>query len=147
VCAHQHEVAVERDTEPGRPDQGRHDHNTFYETPPNLVQKGSAGLVQSNDDRMNQVIKYGHSLHAGVTTGITDTNGTTSGVACWGIAPHWKKGALGASAKIEGPTSVAGNSLAYPSIAVDREGAGVMVVSLIGPVHYPCAAYIKYRRS
>lgn len=119
---------------------------TFYIGPPNMSQKGSAGLIQSNDDRMNQVVKYGNTLYGAVNTGLTDSSGAqTAGIAYWGIKPFWQKGGiLDGKVQLEGYVSVAGNNVVYPSIAVNREGDGMMAFSLIGPDYYPSAAMVRF---
>jgi hypothetical protein len=121
------------------------DTKTFYMTPDNLNQKGSAGQIQSNDDRMNQVIKYGNTLYGALNTAVSGSSGTsTAGVAYWGIKPRWKNGVLDGSVRLQGTVSVAGNNLVFPSIGLNRDGEGMMVFSLIGPDYYPSAAYVRF---
>jgi hypothetical protein len=118
---------------------------TFYVGPPNMTQKGSTGLLQSNDDRMNQAVKYGNTLYAGLNTAISDSSGKQrAGIAYWGIKPTWGKSGLNASVRLQGYVTVANNNLAYPSIAVNRDGEGMMAFSLTGPDYYPSAAMIRF---
>ncbi len=119
--------------------------HTFYIGPPSMSQKGSAGLVQSNDDRMNQVMKFGNTLYGGVNTAITDPSGQTAGIAYWGVKPAWSNaGTLDGGIVLEGYVSVPGNNVAYPSIAVNKNGKGMMAFSLMGPDYYPSAAFVRF---
>lgn len=118
---------------------------TFYIGPPTMSQKGSAGQIQSNDDRMNQVLKYGNTLFGAVNTAITDVSGAqTAGIAYFGIKPQWQKGSLDGKVSLQGYVSVAGNNIVYPSIAVNGDGDGMMAFSLIGPDYYPSAAMVRF---
>ena len=118
---------------------------TFYTGPPLMSQKGSIGQIKSNDDRMNQVVKYGNTLYGAVNTAITDVSGAqTAGIAYFGIKPVWQKGALDGTVSLQGYVSVAGNNVVYPSIAVNGDGDGMMAFSLIGPDYYPSAAMVRF---
>ncbi len=117
----------------------------FYIGPPNMTQKGSTGLVQSNDDRMNQVKKYHNALYAGLNTAITAPNGSqTAGVAYFGVHPSWKGHKLDAHLLLQGYVTINNNNVAYPSIALNGEGKGIMAFSIMGPDYYPSAAYIRF---
>lgn len=117
----------------------------FYVGPPSMKQKGSDGLVQSNDDRMNQVKKYHNTLFAGLNTAITSAGGQqTAGIAYFGVKPRWHGHTLDGRLVNEGYVSVNGNNVAYPSIALNGDGNGMLAFSLMGPDYYPSAAYIRF---
>ena len=112
---------------------------------PSMTQTGRAGLVQRNHDRMNQVLKFGNTLYGRVNTAITDPSGQTAGIAYWGIKPAWSStGKLDGGIVMEGYVSVPGNNVAYPSIAVNKDGKGMMAFSLMGPDYYPSAAFVRF---
>ena len=104
------------------------------------VNGGALGQIQSNDDRMNQLVYSNGILWSALNTIIGD--GTRTGIAYFGIHPNWNHGALTAHMVNQGYVSVAGNNVVYPSIAVNGEGKGVISFSLIGPDYYPSAAYV-----
>jgi hypothetical protein len=117
----------------------------FYIGPPSMTQKGDPGLVQSNDDRMNQVKKYHNALYAGLNTAITAPNGSqTAGVAYFGVHPSWKGHKLDAHLLLQGYVTINNNNVAFPSIALNGEGKGIMAFSIMGPDYYPSAAYIRF---
>jgi hypothetical protein len=120
----------------------------FYVGPPSMSQKGSAGLVQSNDDRMNQVKKYHNTLYAGLNTAITSPSGQqTAGIAYFGVRPRWRGHTLDGRLVTEGYVSVNNNNVAFPSIAMNGDGKGMLAFSLMGPDYYPSAAYIRFDAS
>jgi len=117
---------------------------TFYTGPGNLNQKGSTGQIQSNDDRMNQVTKNGNTLFGAVNTALSDSSGAKAGIAYWGIKPHWNHNTLSGSVAVQGYVAVNGDSVVFPSIAMNRDGVGMMAFSLIGPDYYPSAAFVRF---
>jgi hypothetical protein len=120
----------------------------FYVGPPSMSQKGSDGLVQSNDDRMNQVKKYKNTLYAALNTAITSPSGQqTAGLAYFGVKPRWRGHTLDGRLVTEGYVSVNGNHVAFPSIALNGDGKGMLAFSLMGPDYYPSAAYIRFDSS
>lgn len=57
------------------------------------------------------------------------------------VRPRWDDGALLASVVQQGYVGVGGANLLYPTIAVDDDNEGFIGMSLVGPSHYPSAAY------
>jgi hypothetical protein len=94
---------------------------------------------------MNQVKKYHNTLYAGLNTAITSASGQqTAGIAYFGVRPRWRGHTLDGRLVLQGYVSVNGNNVAYPSIALNREGKGMLAFSLMGPDYYPSAAYIRF---
>ena len=87
-----------------------------------------------------------NTLYGALTTAIGTGAAARSGVAYWGIKPSWPGGALKGSVRVEGKVSVDGNFLAYPSIALNHQGKGVIAFALIGPDYFPSAAYIGFHK-
>ena len=130
-----------------------------YGQPPNAEQKKgpiplgsslgeSLEQVQTNDDRMNQVVYAAGKLWSGVNTVVRTSNGASSstdrsGIAYFIVTPSTPSATsvAGAIAK-QGYVALGNNdSVMYPSIGVNAAGKGVMVFSLSGHHYYPSAAY------
>jgi len=102
--------------------------------------KDKLNLLESNDDRMNQVVYSGHKLWSGVNTAVQTDNGPTStGIAYFVVGD----GATAAMVK-QGYVAVNRSSVFYPSIGVGAGGSNpTMVFGLAGPSYYPSTAYIR----
>ena len=130
-----------------------------YGQPPNAEQKKgpiplgqslgeSLEQVQTNDDRMNQVVYAAGKLWSGVNTVVRTSNGAStqtdrSGIAYFIVTPSTPTSTTvaGTIAK-QGYLALGNNdSLLYPSIGVNAAGKGVMVFSISGHHYYPSAAY------
>jgi len=93
-------------------------------------------LLDSNDDRMNQVVFANNHLYGAVDTVVQTPNGPTrAGIAYFLVDPT--AGAVTA----QGYVAVNGENVSYPSIGVNPSGNGVMTFSLVGPDYYPSTAY------
>ena len=123
-----------------------------YGQPNNMTQKdGTKPLatslgepleqIQSNDDRMNQVVFAQGNLWSAVNTLVGD--GTRTGIAFFKARPTWSHGTLNAHMVKQDYIAVAGNNVAYPSVAVTSGDQGVIAFTLVGPDYYPTAAYIR----
>ncbi|MDB5056623.1 MAG: hypothetical protein JWO59_95 [Chloroflexi bacterium] len=100
--------------------------------------------IQSNDDRMNQVVYAGGTLWGALNTVINDLKGNQLvGTAYFGIQPSLDDNTLKARVSAQGYVSVAGQNVIFPSIAVNSRGRGVIAFSLVGPGYYPSAAYVS----
>ncbi|HZR42225.1 MAG TPA: hypothetical protein VFB12_19050 [Ktedonobacteraceae bacterium] len=98
--------------------------------------------VDTNDDRMNQVIFSGDSLWSGVNTLIGD--GSRTGIAYFKVHPFWSNGGdLNARIDTQGYVAVNNENVIFPSVAVNAFGQGVICFTLVGPDYYPSAAYIR----
>ncbi|MDQ6615976.1 MAG: hypothetical protein M3083_14875 [Actinomycetota bacterium] len=96
------------------------------------------GRLQSNDNRMQQVVYAQGRLFAALGTGV----GTTQDGLAWFVvtpsfAPHVVTGTVAA----QGYLSVANANLLYPAVAVNAAGNGIISFGLTGPANYPSAAY------
>jgi hypothetical protein len=127
-----------------------------YGQPPAVIQKpGSTPLIDylrvtkqstehlsaldSNDDRMNQVMFAHGNLWGAVNTAVKGPTGPTrTGIAWFIVNPRGTP-----SIVKDGYVSVATDSVMYPAVAATAAGAGVMSFTLAGPNTYPSAAYVK----
>ena len=101
-------------------------------------------LLNSNDDRMNQVVYANGLLWSGVNTIVTTKDGSTRvGIAYFAVDPEWHGSALGGHVARQGYVAVNGNNVLFPAIGVDRWGNAVMTFTLVGPKYYPSAAYLS----
>jgi hypothetical protein len=98
-------------------------------------------LLNTNDDRMNQVVFAGGVLYSGVNTIIGD--GSRTGVAWFGVRPQYSHGSVSGSVVRQGYVAVDHESVFFPSIAFPGEGSGLMTFTLAGPDYFPSAAYVR----
>jgi hypothetical protein len=95
-------------------------------------------FIDTNDDRMNQVVFAGGLLWSAVATPVkTPNRPTTAGAAWFAVAPSASGGAVAA----QGYISVASESVAYPAVGVNADGKAVAVFTVVGPDFFPAAAY------
>ncbi len=101
--------------------------------------------VNTNDDRMNQVVFANGRLYAGLNTivgGLTYSNHTTtfarSGVAYFVVVPSVSGGLLQATMANQGYVAAPGqDSVMFPSIGINQAGIGAMTFTLVGPTTTP----------
>ncbi len=99
-------------------------------------------LLNSNDDRMNQVVFSNGKLWSGVNTIVKTNDGSTRvGIAYFIVAPSWTGSTLNGSIVNQGYVAVNRNNVMYPSIGVNKAGMGVMTFTLVGQDYFPSAAY------
>lgn len=117
-----------------------------FGVPPNAVQKGSASLLNTGDDRMQQVQFIGGVLWGELNTALTLPGDPTqlSANAWFKIHPRLK-GHQFSGADIAGQGYVAspGNFLLYPAIQASPNGTVAMVFTLSGPSFFGSAAYAR----
>ncbi len=95
-------------------------------------------MLNSNDDRMNQVTFAGGLLWGAVNTAVKGATGPTrTGIAYFIVDPSGTP-----SMVKDGYVAVDTNSVMFPAIAATADGAGVMSFTLAGPTAYPSAAYV-----
>jgi hypothetical protein len=101
-------------------------------------------LLNSNDDRMNQVVFANGLLWAGVNT-VVQVPGdvpTTVGIAYFIVSPTLSSsGSVGGSVVKQGYVAAFGASVMFPSIGVNPLGQGIIGFTLVGPSFFPSAAY------
>jgi hypothetical protein len=103
------------------------------------------GTIQSNDDRMNQVVYANGLLWSGVNTVVQTADGSTRvGIAWFAVDANAKAhGKLVAHVKQQGYVSVNGNNVFFPAIGVNASGKAVMAFTLAGPGYFPSAAWLN----
>jgi hypothetical protein len=99
----------------------------------------SLELINTNDDRMNQVVYANGLLYSGVNTIIGD--GTRTGIAWFAVAPGVARGNVFGAVAAQGYVAVDGENVIYPSIGVSGD-TGVLCFSLVGPDYFPSAGYV-----
>jgi hypothetical protein len=103
-----------------------------------------APLVDTNDDRMQQVTFANGKLWSTVTTVVKTQNGPTrTGAAWFAMTPGWNGSDLTGTFTGGGYVAVNNQSVMYPSIAVTNEGKGAIGFSIVGPGLFPGAGYAK----
>ncbi len=101
-------------------------------------------LIESNDDRMNQVVYANNRLWAGVNTAVkTQNRPTTAGIAYFVVSPT-ADAATGVSATManQGYVAATGQSTIFPAIGVKSGGGAAMVFTLTGQGFFPSAAVV-----
>jgi hypothetical protein len=124
-----------------------------YGQPPNAQQEAGATplgssvhdaleLIDTNDDRMNQVVFADGLLWAGANSAVRPPNGpVVAGIAYFVVSPNDGAGTLTASMAEQGFIGASNEYVMYPSIGVTPGGGAVVAFSLSGSDHHPSAAY------
>jgi hypothetical protein len=113
-----------------------------YSNPPPTPQMGSKSLLDSGDDRMQQVQAIGGRLWGELGTALRTGGGKPVAAAAWfDVAPSLDRGRLSANINRQGYVVSPGNGVLYPAIAGDRLGNAAMGFSLSGPGTFPSAGY------
>jgi hypothetical protein len=116
----------------------------MFGVPPNAVQAGSTSLLNTGDDRMQQVQFIGGELWGELTTAFNFPWDATqlSANAWFKIHPRVRDHHIaGAVITKEGYVASAGNFLFYPAIQATPDGSAAMVFTLSGPTFFASAAY------
>ena len=109
-----------------------------------LTLNTSLTLLNSNDDRMNQVVYSNGLLWSGVNTIVTTRDGSTRvGIAYFAVMPDWNGSNLSGHVQHQGYVAVNGQNVLYPAIGLDANGHAVMSFTLVGPRYYPSSAYLR----
>jgi hypothetical protein len=130
-------------------------HSEVYGQPPVARQKegptplGDAlkekeNRIDTNDDRMQQVVYAGGKLWSGLNTALKNSAARPAhaGIAYFVVSPHASASGVTASIAHQGYVAVAGNQVMYPAIGVAPGGAATMVFTLTGQDYFPSAADI-----
>ena len=103
-----------------------------------------APLIDTNDDRMQQVMFADGKLWSTVTTVVKTQNGPTRTAAAWfALTPGWNGSDLTGAVAGGGYVAVDGQSIMYPAIAVNKDGKGAIGFSIVGPGMFPGTGYAK----
>ncbi len=100
--------------------------------------------VDTNDDRMNQVVFENGKLWAGLNTqiGASKGNQARAGIAYFVLTPKIANGNLTAGVVREGYLAAPGqDSIMYPSIGVTPSGKAAMTFTLVGPTATPAFSF------
>ena len=117
-----------------------------------LIKSGAFGkasaqilpLIDSNDDRMQQVTWADGKLWSSLNTVVKPANGPVhSGAAYFVVAPSWNGASLGGNVVKQGYLSLSNNSLIFPSVGVNRYGKGVISFSIVGDSYYPSVGFAR----
>ena len=101
----------------------------------------SLQFINTNDDRMNQVVYSGGLLYSGVNTIIGD--GSRTGIAWFGVDPKFSHGNVSGRVIRQGYVAVDGESVIFPSLAFTNGDDGIVGFTLVGPDYFPSAAYMN----
>ncbi len=115
-----------------------------FGVPPNAVQKGSASLLNTGDDRMQQTQFIGGELWGALNTTFSVAGDPTplSANAWFKVHPQLDgRRIAGATITNQGYVASAGNFLLYPAIQVSPAGDAAMVFTFSGANFFPSAAY------
>ncbi len=96
-------------------------------------------LLNTNDDRMNEVVYGGGKLYGALNTVVKPATGTVqTGIAWFVVDP-----ATGTMAN-QGYLSVSGESLMFPAFGVNSTGKGALGVTIVGTDMHPSTAYAMF---
>ncbi len=98
-------------------------------------------VLDSGDSRMQQVVYAAGTVWGALDTAVQVGGEVRAGIAWFVVAPTWSGDALGASMRAQGYLAVAGQNVTYPAVAALPSGRGAMAFTLVGPDHFPSAAY------
>jgi hypothetical protein len=121
-----------------------------YGHPPGAEQKGASSLLDSGDDRMQQVQYINGNLWGELTTGVTIPNDTAqrAGAAWFEVTPHLNGQHIGgASIRNQGYVVLKGSYLIYPAVQASPNGTAAMVMTLTGPNYFPSVAYTTLQQN
>ena len=106
--------------------------------------KNHLELIESNDDRLQQVVYAAGRLWTGLNTVVKTPNGPVGVAAAWFIVqPSVAGSAVTGTVVNQGYLSLNNNSVVFPSIGVNAAGKGVIGVSVIGADQFPSAAFAR----
>ena len=128
-----------------------------YGAPPNAQQKAGVfplgmslkeheELVASNDDRLQQVVFAAGNLWTALNTSAKTANGPVRTAAAYFIlTPSLSGGHVSAIVAQQGYVAINSpyqDSVLYPSIAVNKNGQGLMGFSIVGLDFFPSTGYV-----
>ncbi len=94
-------------------------------------------MLNSNDDRMQQVMYANGRLWGALNTAVKGATGPSrTGIAYFIVDPSGSP-----SITKQGYVAVANDSVMFPAVAANKDGEGILSFSLAGPGQVPSAAY------
>jgi hypothetical protein len=123
-----------------------------YGVPPGAMQQGASSLLDSGDDRMQQVQFINGHLWGALDTAVTIPNDTAerAGAAWFEVQPQLDgNGQLISKAHIlhQGYVASLGNYLLYPAIQASPNGTAAIVMTLSGPTYFPSVVYTRLQQN
>jgi hypothetical protein len=115
-----------------------------YAIPPGAQQKGASSLLDSGDDRMQQVQFANGTLWGELGTSLTIPNDPAerAGAAWFNVRTALNNGVITAARTLrQGYVATAGNYVLYPALQATPSGKVAMVFTLSGATRFPSAAY------
>ena len=113
----------------------------FGEYPLGQLLNAPLELIDSNDDRMNQVTYSQGLLYGAVNSKLTVGGASHTGTAWFAVNPSFQGPTLKGTIASQGYIAVAGNNVIFPSIGVDSDSDGAIVYTLVGRNYFPSVAY------
>ncbi|MGH9746236.1 MAG: hypothetical protein ACRD59_09030 [Candidatus Acidiferrales bacterium] len=98
-------------------------------------------LLNTNDDRMNQVVFANGILYGGVNSLLKVAGAEHQGIAWFGVQPSFQGSTLKGKVVRQGYVAVIGNDVLFPSLGINDNGNGVIAYTLSGKNFFPSAAY------
>jgi hypothetical protein len=119
-----------------------------YGVPPGAQQKGASSLLDSGDDRMQQVQFINGDLWGELTTAVTIPGDTAerAGAAWFKVQPQLSgntKHIASAHIANQGYVTVSGSYLIYPALQASPNGTAAIVMTLSGTGYFPSAVYTR----
>jgi hypothetical protein len=106
-------------------------------------QQVSEAHLDGGDTRVLSLSYAGGRLYATLATAVTDENGTPLvGGAYFILSPTFRGTTLAAPVLRQGYLLVKNNNLLRSAIAVNAQGRGAVVFTLVGPDYFPSAAFV-----
>jgi hypothetical protein len=99
------------------------------------------GQLNTNDDRMNQVVFANGILYSGVNSLLKVKGVEQQGLAWFGVKPFFQGPTLKGVVVTQGYVAVAGEDVLFPSLGINSDGNGVIAFTLAGNGYFPSAAY------
>jgi hypothetical protein len=97
--------------------------------------------LNTDDDRMQQVVYANGQLWGALTTVVSDGTNQNAGIAYFIVTPLLTNGVLTATVTGQSYVSVKNASVIYPAVGVTTNGVAAAAYSLSGRGYYPSAAF------
>jgi hypothetical protein len=100
-------------------------------------------FIDGGDFRVQSTMYAGGQLWVTLETVTTDTLGNfVTGIAYIIFSPSYRSGQISAPVLRQGILFVTGDHLLRPALAVNPQGSGAIVCTLVGPDYFPSAAFV-----